>query len=107
MATSRFTRHLAVDSGIGRLMDDLGAAMTFPGSVFMLGRGNPAHIPEVETVLREAMLSIAGSPERFGHMVGNYDPPQGNRAFSEAQMNVIDERDVIGDCQVASVVVVV
>ena len=46
MATSNFTRQLAVDSGIGHLMDDLGAAMTCPGTVFMLGGGNPAHSPE-------------------------------------------------------------
>lgn len=74
MATSNFTNQVAVDSGIGRLMDDLGAAMTCPDSVFMLGGGNPAHIPEVEQALAQALRRILESPERFGHMVGDYEP---------------------------------
>lgn len=73
-------------------MDDLGAAMTCPGTVFMLGGGNPAHIPKVEQALREAMSRITGSPERFGHMVGDYDPPHGNRAFSEALAGLLSEQ---------------
>jgi len=47
MTISNFTKQLAVNSGIGRLMDDLGAALTSQETIFMLGGGNPAHIPEV------------------------------------------------------------
>lgn len=81
-----------MDSGIGRLMDDLGEALTSSDTIFMLGGGNPAHIPEVEEALRRAMLNIVHSPSRFGHMIGDYDPPHGNRAFADALCGLLTEQ---------------
>jgi valine--pyruvate aminotransferase len=46
MNVSKFGRKMAVQSGIGQLMDDLGAARGQEHDVLMLGGGNPAHIPE-------------------------------------------------------------
>ena len=46
MNVSKFGRKMAVQSGIGQLMDDLGAADGAKHEVLMLGGGNPAHIAE-------------------------------------------------------------
>ena len=45
MNVSKFGKKIAVQSGIGQLMDDLGAALSGEREVLMLGGGNPAHIP--------------------------------------------------------------
>jgi len=74
-------------------MDDLGAALTSKDTVYMLGGGNPAHIPRVEQAVRRAMRRIVESPERFSHMVGDYDPPHGNRAFAEALSGLLNEQN--------------
>jgi valine--pyruvate aminotransferase len=58
----------------------------------MLGGGNPAHIPEVEEALKQAMCRIMESPDRFAHMLGNYDPPHGNRAFAAAMSGLLSDR---------------
>lgn len=52
MNISKFGQKIAVQSGIGQLMDDLGATGAQKGDVLMLGGGNPARIPEVEEHLR-------------------------------------------------------
>jgi len=91
MDISQFGRKLAVPSGIGQLMDDLGTAASQEG-VLMLGGGNPAHIPEVERQLRESMKSLLGDDRRFERALGCYDPPQGNAAFIEAVVGLLHER---------------
>ena len=60
--------------------------------VLMLGGGNPAHIPQVEEQLRDRLLRIAQSEKRFGKALGDYDPPQGNRAMIEALSQLLRER---------------
>ena len=53
---SEFGRGLCSGSGIGELMDDLGHALAQGGGrVLMLGGGQPAHIPEMDALLRKRM----------------------------------------------------
>jgi valine--pyruvate aminotransferase len=92
MNVSKFGKKLAVPSGIGQLMDDLGAAMCQRGEVFMLGGGNPAHIPEVEQCLRRSMAALLADGRRFAQAVGTYDPPQGNVGFIGAVAELLRTR---------------
>lgn len=91
MNVSKFGKKIAVQSGIGQLMDDLGAAL-LEDDVLMLGGGNPAHIPEVERCLRQGMEALLRAGGRFERAVGNYDPPQGNIELIEAVSRLLRER---------------
>ena len=81
---SKFGKKIAETSGIGRLMDDLGNALVESRDILMLGGGNPAHIPEVQEHFRESMLKLLENGGEFERVIGNYDPPQGNKEFIEA-----------------------
>lgn len=81
MRFSRFAQQLSNDSGIISLMEDLGKALSTDEKMFMLGGGNPSHIPDAEQYFRNEMLAIASDPKRFSSMVGDYDGPQGNGPF--------------------------
>lgn len=80
---SRFGEKFLGDSGILRLMDDLGRGLSRPGAI-MLGGGNPSHIPAVQEVLRDRMAHILDSERAFENLVGNYSPPVGHRPLIEA-----------------------
>ncbi len=92
MNVSKFGRKLAVQSGIGQLMDDLGAALAQKGDVLMLGGGNPAHVPEVERHLRRRMEALLADGNRFERAFGDYDPPGGNMEFIEALAFLLREQ---------------
>lgn len=77
---SKFTRQ----SGILRLMEDLGQAMAAGERMLMLGGGNPARIPEVEAVFRRRMQGILDHPGELEGLIGGYDAPKGNDVFIEA-----------------------
>ena len=84
MKYSNFSDRLKGDSGILRLMEDLGEAINGEVEIQMLGGGNPAAIPEVERIFRREMEKMLADGGAFERMVGNYDAPQGNHAFREA-----------------------
>jgi len=84
MEVSKFGKKIAATSGIGRLMDDLGNALAESQDVLMLGGGNPAHIPEVQAYFRESMVKLLDNGREFERVIGNYDPPQGNKEFIKA-----------------------
>jgi valine--pyruvate aminotransferase len=84
MELSAFGKRFSRDTGARRLMEDLGRALAGNGEVLMLGGGNPAHIPEVEALLRARMHAIVEQGEVFARMIGDYDAPQGEQAFIEA-----------------------
>lgn len=88
MTTSKFSQKFLGDSGILRLMDDLGRAVQRE-DVIMLGGGNPAHIPQIQEAFREAMAHILDSENEFEALIGNYSPPSGNRAFIEALADLL------------------
>jgi valine--pyruvate aminotransferase len=78
-------------SGIKSLMDDLGHAMAVNRNMLMLGGGNPAHIPEVQSILRKSMMDVMDSGTLFEECVGNYDAPQGNFKFIEEMAALLNK----------------
>lgn len=92
MKVSQFGRKMAVQSGIGQLMDDLGAALRDQNNVLMLGGGNPAHIGSVECHFRQSMMALLQQGNRFERAVGDYDPPEGNTAFIRAVAALLREQ---------------
>ncbi|HCE46367.1 MAG TPA: valine--pyruvate transaminase [Lentisphaeria bacterium] len=84
MKLSAFGRKFTRNSGILRLMDDLGSAISAgSGKMLMLGGGNPAHIPEVQKYFRTRMESILANGKEFEQTIGDYDGPQGENGFIE------------------------
>ena len=62
-------------------MDDLSEGLAQPGMV-MLGGGNPANIPEVDTVLESVLQRLSESGDLI-KTLSNYDGPQGKTVFLE------------------------
>ncbi len=84
MKFSRFAIRYTEHSGIVRLMEDLGEAMAGDRRTLMLGGGNPAHIPEVISFFQDRMQRLVENPAEFTHLIGNYDPPKGEKRFINA-----------------------
>ena len=81
---STFGKNLCEGSGIGELMDDLGEALAGGENMRMLGGGQPAHVPEMDSVWRQRMEEIAAEEGGLEKMLGNYDAPAGSEAFRSA-----------------------
>ena len=81
MDFSDFGKRFAGEIGIGELMDDLGDALVADPAPLMLGGGNPAHVPEVQAVFKKRMEDILSKQGEFERVIGNYDTPQGAKAF--------------------------
>ena len=81
MDFSDFGKRFAAEIGIGELMDDLGDALVADPAPLMLGGGNPAHVPEVQEVFKKRMEDILSNHGEFERVIGNYDTPQGAKAF--------------------------
>lgn len=92
IALSTFGTKLTARTGILELMDDLGAAMSGAGETIMLGGGNPPHIPEVKALFKQQMHSILNDPNRFNHMIGSYDSPQGHAPFINALTHYLNTK---------------
>jgi len=84
MKISMFGRKIAVTSGIGQLMEDLGCAYAQSRDILMLGGGNPARIPAVEEHFRAGMEKLLADGAAFERAIGSYSPPAGDREFIEA-----------------------
>ncbi len=84
MQYSDFGKKLSGESGILRLMDDLGRPL--PGGVTprKLGGGNPARIPDVEAAYRREMARILEDGDRFEETISRYDAPQGRESLIDA-----------------------
>ncbi len=81
---SDFGAKLTEPSGILELMEDLGRALTTNRDAIMMGGGNPAQIPEMQAVWRRQAEALLADPERFGNVLANYDPPNGNPQFLDS-----------------------
>jgi valine--pyruvate aminotransferase len=93
MELSSFGQAYCGESGISNLMEDLGKALAQADSnTLMLGGGNPAHIPEVEDLLRDSLKEIVDTPALCSRMLGDYDPPEGHPAFREALASELKAR---------------
>lgn len=73
-------------------MDDLGNAMSGNTDAFMLGGGNPSHIPGVQQYLRDSLHRLIDNPVLFSHAVGNYELPQGNQEFINAVVELMNKQ---------------
>lgn len=67
-------------TGIGELMNDIGDAMQKPDEAILMGGGNPAKIPEMQSVFC-SLLSEISDTDTFANIIGSYDSPQGNETF--------------------------
>ncbi len=94
LSLSNFGEKLCTKTGILELMDDLGQAMASGNpDIIMLGGGNPAAIPAVQTIWRNRMQEmLQSSPRTFDAMLGNYDPPQGRPEFVDSIVNLFRQR---------------
>lgn len=83
MQLSSFGKQLTSLSGIGQLMEDLDAALGGErrGDVYFLGGGNPALIPEVSTVFREALQELTSEARSLEQALSVYDAAAGNERF--------------------------
>jgi len=88
---SVFGKRFSRDTGARVLMEDLGAALAGGQPMLMLGGGNPAHIPEVEALLRERLAALAADEQAFASALGDYDPPAGHTRFIEALAAMLRE----------------
>ena len=88
MNFSQFGSKFLGDSGILRLMDDLGQAAQQDG-VIMLGGGNPSRIPQVEAVFRARMERMLDSESDFERLVGAYEGPSGHQPFIDALVEML------------------
>jgi valine--pyruvate aminotransferase len=70
----KFTRY----AGITRLMDDLNEGLRTPGAI-MLGGGNPAQIPEMESYFKQLCQDMLDQG-KLTEALCNYDGPQGKDA---------------------------
>lgn len=81
MNLSAFGKKFTSESGILKLMDDLGNALAGDRDMIMMGGGNPGHVPEIEEVFKKRMEKIVEDPSSFRRLIGIYDPPQGEKEF--------------------------
>ncbi len=65
MQFSRFGEFLNSGSGILTLMEDIDQALCGSTQMHLLGGGNPARIPQVQKVFREAMTALMAQDDRF------------------------------------------
>lgn len=84
MNFSSFGRKLTGESGILKLMDDIGRPLPEGVIPRMLGGGNPARIPEIESVYRREMETLLSRGDAFEDAIGRYDSPQGRMSFIDA-----------------------
>lgn len=81
---------MAGGSGIGDLMTDLGNALANGGSdLKMLGGGQPAQIPVMNTIWRARLTEISENPASATRLLSVYDPPQGNPEFIQAMTDLL------------------
>lgn len=90
MAFSLFGQKFGAQAGITSLMADLGDALSGESEMIMMGGGNPAHIPEIQSVLKKRLKQILDNQSDFEALVGTYDPPQGNMAFIRALISLLN-----------------
>jgi len=84
MKLSNFGKKFTGKSGINELMIDLNNALNTGKDMLMLGGGAPAHIKEIDALLRARISHILQNEREYEIMVGNYDGPAGNAKFIEA-----------------------
>ncbi|MCW8996319.1 MAG: valine--pyruvate transaminase [Psychromonas sp.] len=83
---NKFTQH----SGITELMDDLNEGIQGGDDILMLGGGNPAAIPAIQTRLTELMQELLDQGKLISTLA-NYDGPQGKNCFISALAELFND----------------
>lgn len=78
---SDFALKFQKESGILKLMDDLGRAMHEDKNAIMMGGGNPAFIPQMQKLWRDTLHHLLTDDKSIDMMLGAYDTPQGKAEF--------------------------
>ena len=94
MQFSNFARTFNAHSGAKELMEDMSCTPPGLDTVYRLGGGNPAIIPEVAELFRAELAKIAGDAKRFDQMASIYSEPLGDLHFREALADLL--RDEYG-----------
>ncbi len=81
----KFTRY----TGITRLMDDLNEGLRTPGAV-MLGGGNPAQIPAMQTYFQQ-LLGDMLEEGKLTEALCNYDGPQGKDVLRHSLAKMLNK----------------
>lgn len=89
---SEFGQRLALDSGIGELMQDLGEALASGDpSICMLGGGQPSHLDAVDQIWQQRMQSLAADRDQLMQMLGDYQAPAGDLLFRQTVAKRLSE----------------
>jgi valine--pyruvate aminotransferase len=89
---SSFGERFSGPTGISELMTDLSSPPADPSAPFcMLGGGNPAIVPEIDTAWRESLRGIVEGPG-FSRLAGAYGSQIGNAGFREAVAELFSTR---------------
>lgn len=72
-------------------MDDLGKPLRKGLKPYPLGGGNPARVPEVEAMYRNAMEKLLET-DAFERTIGAYDSPQGRMSFIDSVVEYFNTR---------------
>ncbi len=92
MKLSRFGQKIASDASIVDLMEDLGDALNVNPGLLFLGGGNPAQVPEFESLVADHLSAIASDPEQLHKLIGVYQSPQGSEVFIDRLVDYINEQ---------------
>ncbi|MEC8690392.1 MAG: aminotransferase class I/II-fold pyridoxal phosphate-dependent enzyme, partial [Verrucomicrobiota bacterium] len=89
---SSFGKKIGADCGIVELMQGLGEALAENKEMRMMGGGNPAAIPEVQTIWRKQIESLLTKPEKLDTILGDYDGPSGNPEFIIKLVDLLNKK---------------
>ncbi|KTF08900.1 valine--pyruvate transaminase [Pseudoalteromonas sp. 10-33] len=90
MNYSHFGRKFTQPNGITQLMEDLGKAKSSNNpDIVMLGGGNPASVPHVNTVFINELNCLVKN-NKITQIMGLYDGPTGNDEFRTALANQLN-----------------
>lgn len=91
MKLSKFGTKFTQQSGINQLMVDLGEAYNSNHpDLCMLGGGNPAFIPEAQSLFKQEMERLIEN-NSFERMIGIYDGPHGEQRFREVLASYLNQ----------------
>ncbi|OQX29661.1 MAG: valine--pyruvate transaminase [Spirochaeta sp. LUC14_002_19_P3] len=91
MKYTQFAKRLTKMTGIGSLMEDMGAAVQEGSATRMLGGGNPALIPEVNALWRRRIEEMLAKGTELEEALTYYDSPQGKRSFIDALAGLLND----------------
>jgi valine--pyruvate aminotransferase len=89
MSFSQFGDKFTQNSGISRLMEDMGEGLRTPGTI-MLGGGNPAQIPAINDYFNQLLLQMH-QDGKLSEALCNYDGPRGKALLLDSLAKMLRE----------------